>query len=460
MQSRDKSFFLRSAKVILFLVMLSGCATSQSSVTLAPTSTNTRLTELSALASTIKVYQGEILMSEVNEGETVNIQVGDRIEVAPDGLGMLRLPFLVDIELFQDAIVRLAEVREESGGSTFVLMEQERGHTNVSLVEGAQVQVRLVTEDATITTLEDGTEFIVCKAPGELTCLDVQKGAVQNTAQGVSKYLEAGTANYVLKGQPPSPVVCAPVEIFIAWKEQARISTPSQAVGNLVSELPQRTCEDPGADTTSLPGSVGMEKIDAGIYEVGRDPENETYSARQPVQVNDFWIDAYEVTVANFQQYLDQTGEQPPANWPDEPNIPVRGVTWDQANAFCTWAKKRLPNEAEWEIAGRGSGENAPLYPWGNDPDAGGKVESLPLSEPYAVGTFAFNVSPSGVYDLVGNVWEWVGQPYTEVPAGQRVLRGGRFGLLRDLAYRYLTTANDERIIPNAGFRCAADQVE
>jgi formylglycine-generating enzyme required for sulfatase activity len=66
------------------------------------------------------------------------------------------------------------------------------------------------------------------------------------------------------------------------------------------------------------------------------------------------------------------------------------------------------------------------LYPWGSDPDAGGKFGELPLDEPYAVGAYAFNVSPFGVYDLVGNVWEWVGEPYTEIQEGLRILRGGR----------------------------------
>jgi formylglycine-generating enzyme required for sulfatase activity len=69
-------------------------------------------------------------------------------------------------------------------------------------------------------------------------------------------------------------------------------------------------------------------------------------------------------------------------------------------------------------------------------------------------------MSPFGVYDLVGNVWEWVGEPYSEVPEGQYILRGGRYGLIRDLAYRYLATPDDEQAISNAGFRCAANQVE
>ena len=150
----------------------------------------------------------------------------------------------------------------------------------------------------------------------------------------------------------------------------------------------------------------------------------------------------------------------PPVVWPAKPNNPVRGVTWDQANAYCTWAKKRLPTEAEWEAAGRGTGSNPRLYPWGNDSDAGGKFIDLPLDDTYDVGTFPFNISPSGVYDMAGNVWEWVGEPYANIQEGYHLLRGWKFGYIQDLAYRYPVASDDERPIQYAGFRCAADQVE
>ncbi len=72
-----------------------------------------------------------------------------------------------------------------------------------------------------------------------------------------------------------------------------------------------------------------------------------------------------------------------------------------------------------------------------------------------------FNQSPFGVYDLVGNVWEWVGEPYAEAPADSKILRGGRFGLpILDLAYRLSVSPDDERYVKFAGFRCAADQVK
>lgn len=205
-----------------------------------------------------------------------------------------------------------------------------------------------------------------------------------------------------------------------------------------------------------------MVKIDAGAYQVGSSQANEYHNAAQDITLDSFWIDIYEVTNARYQQYLDQTGSPPPAVWPGEAEHPVRGVTWDQADAYCTWAKKRLPREAEWEAAGRGPGPNAPIFPWGsNDPDAGGNINELPVDNTYPVGAYSFNVSPFGLYDLAGNVWEWVREPYdNRVPAGLKLLRGGRFGYIQDLSFRQPAESNDQRFVPYAGFRCAADQVE
>jgi len=460
MQPSIRDNFKQVIAIMILLLIVSGCATTISSPVASQTNEPRSLADLTSVASIIMRYQGENSQTEVKPGETVDVQVNDRIEADENGRAILKLSDLLEVEIFRNTKVSLDELRLESGGSTFVKLNQDQGHTRVSLNIQAPVQLTLETEYATIKTLEDGTEFIVCHAPDLLTCLDVKKGSVEITAKDKTELVKAGEATYVLKDQAPKPAVCAPVEIFIEWEAQMRESADTRAVGELVAELPQQPCSAPTAETGSLPGSEGMVKINYGTYEVGSNQGNEFYSAPQDIPLDNFWIDVYEVTNAQYQIYLDDTGEQPPVIWPDKEKYPVRGVTWDQANAYCTWAKKRLPTEAEWEVAGRGPGPNARLYPWGNDPDAGGKFNELPLSEPYEVGTYSFNVSPFKVYDLAGNVWEWVGEPYASVHEGYHLLRGGRFGLIRDLAYRYPTTSDDKGLVPYAGFRCAADQVE
>jgi formylglycine-generating enzyme required for sulfatase activity len=173
-----------------------------------------------------------------------------------------------------------------------------------------------------------------------------------------------------------------------------------------------------------------------------------------------FWIDQYQTTNEQYQQFMAQTNAPAPQVWPGDGVHPVRGVTWDQAVAYCTWAKKRLPSEAEWEASGRGPGSAPQLYPWGSEDTAGGQADKLPEDDTYAVGTQPFNKSPLGVFDLLGNVWEWVGEPYSEGQAGYKYVHGGRFGLpVVDLAYRLPLAPDDTRYLKYIGFRCAADQV-
>jgi len=220
--------------------------------------------------------------------------------------------------------------------------------------------------------------------------------------------------------------------------------------------IPAATSSPP-VEATVLPIAEGMVKITSGAYEVGVASVDEYHSALQSISLNDFWIDQYQTTNEQYQKYLSETGAQGP-QVPGKDKHPVMGVTWEQAVAYCSWANKRLPTEAEWEVAGRGPGTNPQLYPWGNDPTAGGKALNLP-NETYEVGSQPFNVSPLGIYDMVGNVWEWVGEPYASAQEGYKILRGGRFSNPQDLAYR-LARLPDDKISEYAGFRCTASQVK
>jgi len=133
---------------------------------------------------------------------------------------------------------------------------------------------------------------------------------------------------------------------------------------------------------------------------------------------------------------------------------PVHGVNWDTAVAYCQWVNKRLPGEAEWAIAARGP--HGWLYPWGDDQEA----VSLPASGTYPVGSIPANHSYFNAFDMAGNVWEWVGEPFLPVNAGQKVLRGGANSFQQDLTERLPGDPNSPIMISDAGFRCAANQVE
>ena len=211
---------------------------------------------------------------------------------------------------------------------------------------------------------------------------------------------------------------------------------------------------------TAVATSANMSQIPAGSYTVGTDLIGNGYSPELEVDVADFWIDREEVTNAQYATYLENSGNEPPDTWSNgvppsgEEDHPVQGVTWQMANDYCVAQGKRLPTETEWEVAARGESEQ--LYPWGSSASA----VPLPTSGTYPVGSNPANRSPYGVYDMTGNVWEWVAAPYTAVNSGEQVLRGGAYDFLKDMAYRLPGDPNIPTMFKTAGIRCAATEVE
>ncbi len=241
--------------------------------------------------------------------------------------------------------------------------------------------------------------------------------------------------------------------LFFSREQTPAVATETvgpEVVSTNTSPLPT---EEPATAAPGLPASDRMVRVPANTYQVGKDPENANQSAVQTISLAEFWIDQYPVTNQDFQRFLPEWSIPP-----GKENHPAMGVTWDQADAFCKALNKRLPKEVEWEAAGRGSGENPPLYPWGTDPSDGGNIFDLP-NDTYEVGTKDFNISPLQVYDMLYNVYEWVGEPYGSLAAGNHILRGARYSTPYDLAFRLEVPPGNTEDVQYAGFRCAADQV-
>ncbi|HVU28275.1 MAG TPA: SUMF1/EgtB/PvdO family nonheme iron enzyme [Verrucomicrobiae bacterium] len=220
--------------------------------------------------------------------------------------------------------------------------------------------------------------------------------------------------------------------------------------------LPQRqvpikstkTVDVPPADMVRIPGD-SFEFVVSGIEIEGSDgvgvdvqypwEDSPRRHHRQRLTIKPFFMDRYPVTNAKFKKFLDATHYHPPddynflkdwtnGNYPAGwDNKPVTWVSLEDARAYAAWAGKRLPHEWEWQYAAQ-SNDNR-LYPWGNEwndhfipsPDTG-----RTLRPPTDVDAFPQGVSPFGMMDMVGNVWQWTDE-YLDEHTRTAIVRGGSY---------------------------------
>ena len=219
-----------------------------------------------------------------------------------------------------------------------------------------------------------------------------------------------------------------------------------------------------------------MVLIPAGEFIMGSNQRWDDEAPEYIESADDFFIDLYEVTNADYKKFTSATKREMPYHWLDgvvprgKENHPVIYVNWYDADEYCKWRGKRLPQEQEWEKAARGSDGN--IYPWGN-------VWTIDRSNhPYKgsrgtepVGSYPNGRSPYGLYDMSGNVWEWVDSFYLPHPGNtitrgeygkdKRVLKGGSwFDCLSYGCGLSAPTFNRSFFTPEVknnsfGFRCA-----
>jgi len=210
-----------------------------------------------------------------------------------------------------------------------------------------------------------------------------------------------------------------------------------------------------------------MRLVPAGAFLFGSDAPDSPNRA-QSVTLPAFYIDASEVSNRGYGAYCDATGHPRPSN-PEfftRPELPVTGITFDEAQAFAQWAGKRLPSEQEWEKAARGI--DGRTYPWGNEtmtaPDALQPVDALPERK-----------SPYGILNMAGNAWEWTTTSFPvtsrEIEDMKRVLevptvssrwysiKGGSFSPHQEGFFRSYMRRGwpANQTSPFIGFRCVKD---
>jgi len=157
-----------------------------------------------------------------------------------------------------------------------------------------------------------------------------------------------------------------------------------------------------------------MVLIAAGPFAMGTNYERADAQdhPQHSVNLSEYRIDKYLVTNAQYARFLAETGHRPPSTWKDgripegQLLYPVTLVNWFDAKAYATWAGKRLPTEAEWEKAARGT--DGRRWPWGNTMDPKRLNTYYNVGSATNVDTYKEGVSPYGVFDMAGNVAEWV----------------------------------------------------
>jgi formylglycine-generating enzyme required for sulfatase activity len=217
-------------------------------------------------------------------------------------------------------------------------------------------------------------------------------------------------------------------------------------------DTPVPTASEPEVGDSRIRPADGavMVFVPAGQFQMGStdaDPDgrNEEKPAHT-VTLDAFWIDKTEVTNGQYRQCVAAGACEEPSCWGNgdlnAADQPVVCITWEDAQAYAVWAGGRLPTEAEWEKAARGT--DGRLYPWGDDaPDCRAANHKGCVGRTATVGSYPDGASPYGALDMAGNVWEWVADRYDEVyysaeptdnPQGpdageRRVTRGGSFDM-------------------------------
>lgn len=225
--------------------------------------------------------------------------------------------------------------------------------------------------------------------------------------------------------------------------------------------------------------TADMVLVPGGPFRMGSD-EFDLEGPPRIVDVPSFWIDRYPVTASAYLGFVRATGHPAPPDWPAGQPAPGRGdhpverVSWHDAVAYATWAGKRLPTEAEWEKAARGT--DGRRFPWGDrfeeercivwDHAMVLDVTTMPVS------SHPSGASPYGVEQLAGNVEEWVEDELLPYPGsshvspsaagGLRVVRGGSWFYTQEhtrCAYRrgLLPDFTGWTQAGGPGFRCALD---
>lgn len=249
-----------------------------------------------------------------------------------------------------------------------------------------------------------------------------------------------------------------------------------QKIVELEVEAPQG---EEAKKSKDLPKEIQIEKdgsimvlIPEGPFWMGQSKGRAHHDGHvHKIYIKNIYVDKTEVTNAQYERFMEDTGYFQPNYWHDprfnDPRFPVVGITWHDANMYAKWAGKRLPTEAEWEKSARGGLELLP-FPWGETVS----LENANYHSMSAKPVASYEANGYGLFDVAGNVWEWTADYYNKSyyptspyknPQGPefgryRIMRGGAFNTSHyslECGHRY--SYDPTLSMYFIGFRCVKD---
>ena len=445
-----------------------------------------------------------------SEADAVRVTVMGAGNEAPVAHAGLNTVYPLDAVIFLDG----ASSTDAEGDSLSFLWELLSGPGSVAFSDSSASQPSLtVTADGQYTlrltvsdqSLSDSAEVVVVVSPADNvppqasagSDLEVPLGTVvvlDGTGSSDPDGADAALRFHWTVGRTPGEAVVL-ADSATATPSFRPGATGEYVLGLVVDDGVSASIQDVVTITVvarDFNRRAGMVEVPAGSFSMGSEVGNPDERPVHTVDLSTFWVDLVEVTTAQYQLCVETsacspTGQAPGCNAAgvDRDDHPVNCVEWDQANTFCTWARKRLPTEAEWEKAARG--EDKRIFPWGDDDPS-----LLLVSDPtlqllnYAnlvgttvpVGEHPDGVSFYGAHNMAGNVMEWTADIFdagyyaispvrdpqgpAEGRSGEedpnRVARGGHWqvgfpgALTATVRNNTVATRGDTRI----GFRCAS----
>ena len=271
-------------------------------------------------------------------------------------------------------------------------------------------------------------------------------------------------------GSEATPTTAFRVEVPVTATLEGQGSAREPA-GPSLTPTATKTPWPTQAPTSAPVDDPNMVYVPGGECTLGRDGGREDESPQHTLYVDGFNIDKFPVTNADYAAFVGDTGHRAPRHWQEgqvpagKEYHPVVWVSWEDASAYAQWAGKRLPTEAEWEKAARGT--DGRLYPWGNAFDSGRcNSQEAGHKDTRAVDAHLNGVSPFGAMDMSGNVWEWTadwygpyrGSLYSLERYGTvyRVMRGGSwFDNAESVMAVTRNSGKPSFMFSTIGFRCA-----